>query len=147
MGKRIKRWAGFEPAYLGWTKKLRQTEPLTHLCYHIGNVATDRQYDRVLDKLAALLMGLSELGYVVLYQTRQDHDMHYYAVPVFRPLIERPNPDPAIEEKIVEYGPLSRFRGSRGHEDGCIAEAERLLGMPISERRRDKETKEERLLS
>lgn len=123
--------------YEQWVKWLRHAKPLTHKVYHIGNLAKDRLQDTELDKLASVFYALSDLGHVVLYQKRIEHHMNYFIVPCYR----------ASEEKVIRddngtilearwvYGPLSYFRGSRGFEHGCIAEAEALLGMPISDQK------------
>jgi hypothetical protein len=129
-------------AYKAWTKWLRQAPPLSQKVYHIGLLAFDRQYDPELDKIATLFHALSELGFVVLYQKRIEHMMHYFIVPCFRPLIEKVENGQkvkrevdGVEQQVMIFGDLQCFRGSRGHEQGCIAEAEALAGLPFSERR------------
>ncbi len=117
-------------AYDAWTQWLRHAAPLTHKVYHIGNVAMDRRFDPDLDKIAKLLMALSDLGFVILYQRRIGHDIHYFVVPCFRPLVKLAESD----DRMV-YGDLQCFRGSRGFEHGCINEAEALVGLPISRRK------------
>lgn len=132
--------------YAAWTNWLRHAEPLSHKVYHIGCVASDREYDPDLDKLAKLLMALSDLGFVILYQRRIEHLMHYFVVPCFRPLVEKIENGEKVkrmnrrgeEEQVMVYGPLSVFRGSRGFEHGCIAEAEALVGLPVSDMVRKK---------
>lgn len=122
---------------------LRHAEPLTHHTYHTGNLAIDRLHDAELDKTATLLYALSELNYVVLYQKRQGPDMLYVVVPVFRPLEEKVDAngekvkimlvEGADPVQVMVYGELQSFRGSRGFEHGCIAEAEALAGIAVSD--------------
>jgi hypothetical protein len=128
-------------AYNAWTQWLRHADPLSHKLYHVGNVAMDRRYDPELDKIASLLMALSDLGFVILYQRRIEHEMNYFVVPCFRPLIEKVDAEGVKVKRLVDgepvqvmvYGDLQCFRGSRGFEHGCIAEAEALVGLPVSD--------------
>lgn len=128
--------------YKEWTQWLRRVQPLTRKAYHIGHLAFDRQYDAELDKIAKLFYALQELGFVVLHQKRIDHMIHYFITPCFRPLIEKIENDvkvkrviDGVEHQVMVYGELQALRGSRGYEQGCIAEAEALAGLPFSEQR------------
>jgi hypothetical protein len=117
--------------YDEWCRALRQAEPKTHLEYHVGNLMIDRIFSPQLDKIAKLMMALSDLGFVALYQKRIGHDMHYFVVPCYRPLVETGEHVvvDGISRPILAHGDLQPFRGSRGHEQGCIAEAETLAGI------------------
>jgi hypothetical protein len=88
-------------AFKDMLKKAKTCAPVR---YHRGELAVQRQYMPEVNDIARFVRALYDLGYVKMYQKRdEDGVMGYYVVT------------------------CDRFRNSRGHEDGHFAEAERLI--------------------
>lgn len=85
-------------------KKLKKSKPCVPVQYHRGELALQRSYMQEVRDIANFVAVLHDLGYVKLYQKRDEHGvMGYYLVS------------------------CDRYRNSRGQEDGMFAEAERLI--------------------